>query len=184
MAEMTGSARGRSGAGSRHGAMNSEDEVLDALKRIMRAVDMHSRRLLVQHGLSTPQLICLRELARGGPVPSGRLAEQVNLSPATLSGILDRLEARGFIRRVRQLDDKRRVMVELSAEGSALLAHAPSPMQDDFLRRFRALSATQQADIARVLHKLGRMMTPEPTEPARDSRRPVNGRKLRDESVS
>jgi DNA-binding MarR family transcriptional regulator len=140
---------------------NYEDEVLGALKRIIRAVDLHSRRLLVRHGLSTPQLICLRELAKGGPVLTGRLADQVNLSPATLSGILDRLEVRGFVHRIRQRDDKRRVMVELSPEGADLLAHAPSPMQDGFLHAFRALPESQQADISRVLNKMVRMMAAE-----------------------
>jgi DNA-binding MarR family transcriptional regulator len=152
--------------GRNRGARDYEDEVLDALKRIIRAVDQHSRRLLVRHGLSTPQLICLRELAKGGPVLTGKLAEQVNLSPATLSGILDRLEVRGFVRRIRQLDDKRRVMVELSAEGQALLEHAPSPMQDEFLREFRALPEAQQADISRVLNKMVRMMASEVTTDA------------------
>jgi DNA-binding MarR family transcriptional regulator len=151
--------------GNGPGQRDFEDEVLSALKRIIRAVDLHSRHLLARHGLSSPQLICLRELARGGSMLAGQLANRVNLSPATLSGIVDRLEARGLIRRVRQQDDKRRVMVELSEEGRALLMHAPSPLQRGFLQEFRALSANQQAEIARVLRKLGRMMEHRALEP-------------------
>lgn len=142
-------------------ARDYEDEVLTSLKRIIRAVDLYSRHLLSRHGLSSPQLMCLRQLAREGPMLSGHLAAEVNMSPATLSGILDRLEARGLIRRVRQQDDKRRVSVELSTEGRRLLSRAPSPLQDGFLHEFRSLSRAQQAEIARVLNKLVRMMAVE-----------------------
>jgi DNA-binding MarR family transcriptional regulator len=151
------------------GRRDFEDEVLSSLKRIIRAVDLHSRHLLVRHGLSSPQLICLRELARGGPMLSGQLASRVNLSPATLSGIVDRLEARGLIRRVRQQDDKRRVMVELSEAGRTLLMHAPSPLQHGFLQEFRAMSKKQQAEIAHVLKELGRMMENRALEPGTES---------------
>lgn len=155
--------------GPASGRRDVEDEVLSLLKRIIRAVDLHSRHLLARHGLSSPQLICLRELAKGGPMLSGQLAGRVSLSPATLSGIVDRLEARGLIRRIRQQDDKRRVMLELSEEGRALLMHAPSPLQDGFLKEFRSLSANQQAEIARVLNKLGRMMESRELQPGREN---------------
>jgi DNA-binding MarR family transcriptional regulator len=143
-----------------------EDDVLRSLRRIIRAVDLYSRRLLSQCGLSSPQLICLRQLAAHGPMPSGRLASQVNLSPATLSGIVDRLELRGLIKRTRQAEDKRRVVVELTPEGAELTGGAPSPLQDSFLQEFRALPAAQQEEISRVLRKLVSMMAAEDLDAA------------------
>lgn len=143
-----------------------EDEVLRSLRRIIRAVDLYSRRLLARYGLSSPQLICLRQLAKEGSMPAGRLAEAMNLSPATVSGILDRLEARGLVRRTRQEADKRRVVVELSTAGAALVASAPSPLQEGFVHEFRALPPEEQADISRVLRKLVTMMAAEQIDAA------------------
>jgi DNA-binding MarR family transcriptional regulator len=154
------------GAPQPHLASDHEDDVLRSLRRIIRAVDLYSRRLLAEHGLSSPQLICLRQLAAQGPLTSGQLAAQVNLSPATLSGILDRLEARGLIKRARQAQDKRRVVVEISPEGAALAAKAPSSLQDNFLRELRALAPAEQAEISRVLRKLVSMMAAEQLDAA------------------
>jgi DNA-binding MarR family transcriptional regulator len=135
-----------------------EEEVLMDLRRIIRAVDLYSRRLVAQTGLSGPQLVCLRRLADAGAVQTGHLATAVNLSPATVCGILDRLESRGLVIRERQQSDKRRVLVRLSPEGRRTIANAPPALHESFLFKLRALSATQQANIHRTLKKLVSMM--------------------------
>src|SRR5690606_25731171 len=127
-----------------------EEEILRSLRRIIRAVDLYSRRLMAAHGLSGPQLLCLTQLAKG-EMRSGALALALSLSPATVTGILDRLEARGLIERRRPIDDKRSVVVSLTAAGKALLAEAPPPLQQGFLSKLRALPASEQAAIAETL---------------------------------
>lgn len=135
-----------------------EDEILRSLRRIIRAVDLYSHKLMSRHGLSGPQLLCLRQLSRSGPVSSGALAEAMSLSPATVSGILDRLEARELLQRERQVEDKRKVVVGLTEEGRALAAQAPPPLQDSFVLKLRALPDEEQAEICRNLKKLVAMM--------------------------
>ena len=136
-----------------------QDEILRSLRRIIRAVDLYSRRLVTQHGLSGPQLLCLRRLAASGPLPAGQLASEMSLSPATVCGILDRLEARGLAVRERQTDDKRRVLVRLTPKGRRAARKAPPPLEHGFLEQLEALPTTKQAEINRVLKRLVTMMS-------------------------
>ena len=96
---------------------DSGEEILRALRRILRAVDRHGRRLAQRHRLTGPQLICLREIQRSGPLNPGQLARSVSLSPATVTGILDRLEGRALVTRRRRHRDKRQVLVQLTEAG-------------------------------------------------------------------
>ncbi|MCC5794300.1 MAG: MarR family transcriptional regulator [Chromatiales bacterium] len=136
-----------------------EDSVLRALRRIMQAVDLYSRQLVGDHGITGPQLICLRQLQEAGPQSAGELAAAVSLRPGTLSGILDRLEAQRLITRERHQEDRRRLLLEVTPSGRELLAGAPPSLQEDFLLRFRALSRAEQEQIAGVLEQLVGMMS-------------------------
>lgn len=135
-----------------------EDSVLRSLRRIIQAVDLYSRQLVTDHGITGPQLVCLRQLALGGDTSAGDLAAAISLRPATLSGILDRLEAQGLITRERHRDDRRRLLVRLTPGGQALIARAPPSLQESFLLRFRALPAAEQEQIDRLLKQLVTMM--------------------------
>lgn len=147
-------------------APDYEDEILRSLRRIIRAVDLYSRKLMSQHGLSGPQLLCLNQLHLKGERLSGALAKDMSLSPATVTGILDRLETRGLVVRERQLDDKRTVVVRLTDTGRGLVEQAPPPLQDTFLLKLRALPEKQQAQICRTLRKLVTMMAAEAIDAA------------------
>ena len=137
----------------------AEEEILRSLRRIIRAVDLYSRKLMTQTGLSGPQVICLRQLAQGGPMQTSHLAEAVNLSPATVCGILNRLEERGLVIRERQTDDRRRVHVSLSDAGHDTVDNAPPALHDSFLFRLRALPPERQRAIHRTLTGIVEMMS-------------------------
>lgn len=136
-----------------------EEEVLISLRRIIRAVDLYSRQLVSETGLSGPQLICLRQLSNHGPMQTNHLARAVNLSAATVCGILNRLEQRGLVIRERQQNDRRRVFVSLSPVARDAIEQAPPALHDAFLFKFRALSARQQENINKTLDKIVTMMS-------------------------
>lgn len=140
------------------GVSDIEEDVLRSLRRIIRAVDLYSRRLVTQTGLSGPQLICLRQLARQGPLQTSHLAEAVNLSSATVCGILNRLEQRGLVIRERQQEDRRRVLVSLSEAGQDTVDNAPPPLNDSFLFKLRAMPERQQKNIHETLGRIVSMM--------------------------
>jgi DNA-binding MarR family transcriptional regulator len=137
---------------------DSEEQILKSLRRIIRAVDLYSHKLMTQTGLSSPQLICLRQLATNGPMQTSHLADAVNLSAATVCGILNRLEQRGLVIRERQSDDRRRVLVRLSEAGQDTVENAPPALHDSFLFKLRALPAQKQQSIHSTLTKIVTMM--------------------------
>jgi len=128
------------------------------LRRIMRAMDVYSRQLSGSHGLTGPQMLCLREIATRGALTTGALAKAIALSPATLTGILDRLEVRGLVSRERRPEDKRRVLVSLTPLGRQMSQELPSPLQERFGSRLTDLPADEQAAIRLALGSVARMM--------------------------
>ena len=138
-----------------------EDSVLRSIRRITRSIDIYSRQLRAACDLTGPQLICMRQLAVEGSMTLSDLAAVISLSLATVSGIVDRLEARGLVRRERQQADKRRVLVILTRAGEKALRRAPPPLQEQFTRRFRALPARRQAALNKALREIVTMMEAE-----------------------
>jgi DNA-binding MarR family transcriptional regulator len=143
-----------------------EDDVLRALRRITRAIDLHSRHLALTYGLTGPQLVSLRVIAERGPLSPSQLAREVSLSQATITGIVDRLAARQLVTRERNERDRRVVTVAVTAAGSALIAAAPSPLQERFVERLHALSEEEQAIMRLTLNKIVRMMDGEDIDAA------------------
>jgi DNA-binding MarR family transcriptional regulator len=135
-----------------------DDSVISALRRIVRAIDLHSRQLVECFSVTGPQLIALQEMARLGQVPVGVLARNVHVSHPTMTGILDRLEKRGLVQRTRDTQDRRRMTVMPTAEGLKLLDDAPSPLQDRFRSEFCKLREWEQTQMLATLQHIAAMM--------------------------
>jgi DNA-binding MarR family transcriptional regulator len=128
------------------------------MRQITRAIELHSRRLVDEIGLTGPQLAVLREAVRLGPVPIGELARAVYVSQPTVTGILDRLERRGLVERCRAQQDRRAVHVSATAAGQELLDQAPSLLQDRFRRELRKLEQWEQTQMLALLQRIAGMM--------------------------
>ena len=138
--------------------MSIDENILRSIRRIIRATDLHSRRLASEHRLTTPQLLCLRLLTQEGPLTPGTVAKEMYLSQATITGILDRLERRGLVERRRDQADRRKVSIHLTQEGTIAVKQAPLPLHERFASRLEALSAADRDEIERVLAKVVDLM--------------------------
>jgi DNA-binding MarR family transcriptional regulator len=136
----------------------TEDQILASLRRIARCIDLHSRRLTEEIGLTGPQLAVLREANRSRPLCIGELARASHLSQPTVTGILDRLEKRGLVERVRAQHDRRTVNVNATPAGQELLDRAPSLLQDRFRRKLRKLEDWEQTQMLALLQRIASMM--------------------------
>lgn len=135
-----------------------EESILRSLRRIIRALDIQSKQLAQHHQLTGPQLVCLRELSRLGRCTPSELARVVSVSQGTMTGILDRLEARGLVERERDPSDRRRHLLSITEAGAASIKSAPSSLHERFSRRLRSLEEGEQAMIAWVLGRVVDMM--------------------------
>ncbi|MDO8827510.1 MULTISPECIES: MarR family winged helix-turn-helix transcriptional regulator [unclassified Methylophaga] len=138
--------------------LNHIEEVLIALRRVIRATDLHSKYLAKTTGLTAPQILLLQTLRDKGQVTIGELAQEMSLSQATVTTILDRLEKRGLVYRQRSQSDKRKVHAYLTEAATETLKSAPIPLQDRFTREFSKLDEWEQAMIMSALKRVAQMM--------------------------
>lgn len=143
---------------SEDSALSRSDEVLVSLRRIIRATDLHSRYLAKTTGLTTPQMLLLRCIRDKGELTIGELANQVSLSQATVTTILDRLERRKLVYRRRSERDKRKVHAFLTDEGRDVLKTSPVPLQERFAQQFSSLQDWEQTMILSALQRVSTLM--------------------------
>ncbi|XOV77639.1 MAG: MarR family winged helix-turn-helix transcriptional regulator [Aestuariibacter sp.] len=138
--------------------MQRDEELLVALRRVIRAIDLRSKQLSKEVGLTGPQLLVLQNIGKTPGIMVRQIAENINLSPATVTSILDRLEARELAQRVRSTEDKRRVGVFLTEDGEKALTSAPLPLQEHFINRFSKLQEWEQSQMVATMQRIASMM--------------------------
>ncbi len=137
------------------------DEVLIAIRQIIQAIDLHSRGLVRQFGLTVPQLVILQTVAREEKLTVGAIAKKVSLSQATVTGILERLYKRGLVLRQRSEVDRRRVVVESTEKSRELLEKAPPLLQQVFVEEFGKLEEWERMMILSSLKRIVNLMNVE-----------------------
>ncbi|MFQ5513496.1 MAG: MarR family winged helix-turn-helix transcriptional regulator [Myxococcota bacterium] len=138
-----------------------EDLIVASIRRILRAVDLHSRQLMDEHGITAPQLATLAEAGRLGDATIGAIARAVHLSQPTVSGVIDRLEVRGLVCRERSAQDRRSVVVKMTEKGEKLLAESPSLLQDRFRDELARLEGWERHWLLSALQRIAAMMDAE-----------------------
>lgn len=138
--------------------MERYEELLISIRKVIRAIDLHSKQLNKSSGLTGPQLLIMQEIARVKGVTASQVAKRINLSAATVTNILDRLERRELIKRIRSAEDKRRVGLFLSDSGRTLLIDAPQPLQEHFIQNFCSLQDWEQSLLLSSMERIASMM--------------------------
>jgi DNA-binding MarR family transcriptional regulator len=104
-------------------------EIIDHIRRVFQVVHEQSKKAKRKTGITGPQLWAIKLIKELSPVRVSDLARRMYIHPATVVGILDRLESSGFVVRKRSQDDKRVVRVELTVKGKKLVDDAPQVAQ-------------------------------------------------------
>lgn len=128
--------------------------ILKSLRRIIRAVDLNSKKLHSQTNLTAAQLLALITIANNEKITLAKVAEQVHLSASTLVGIIDRLESKELVLRERSTEDRRQVYIYVTDKGKKLASKSPEPLQETLLKELELLSGPQQKAIIRSLEQL------------------------------
>lgn len=90
--------------------------VSDGLRRTSAYSVLFNQAVAERVGLNATDLRCLGLIGRLGPLTPGRLAELTSLTTGAITGIVDRLEQRGFVERRPDPDDRRRVIVSATQD--------------------------------------------------------------------
>ncbi len=142
------------------------EEALVAIRRIMRAAEFSSRSLSRQAGLTASQMVVLQIIHTAGVCGAGDIAQKARITQATVTALLDRLQKKALVLREQSPTDRRRVLVQLTPEGKALLSKMPDPLQTRFSDRFDELKDWQQASINAALEHVAELLDAEGLEAA------------------
>ena len=133
------------------------------IRRIVRAIHLHSQQLSRSIGLTVPQLMLLQAIEDCPPeaATATRLRQSMGVNAATMSGLVHRLVRRDFLERERTEADRRVVLLRLTATGARALERAPSPLQAQVVASLSALPAEERAQVLGSLEYIVRLMEAE-----------------------
>lgn len=146
--------------------MSQQNDLLIAIRKITRAIDLSSKQLVKSAGLTAPQLLVLQTLSSGAASKPSEIAKQVYLSQATVTSIVDRLTKAGLTRREKSKSDKRVINVLMTEEGQRVLNLAPPLLQDNFTKQFKALKPWERTSLLSSLQRLAEMLDAEDLDAA------------------
>src|SRR5262245_14590479 len=154
--------------------------VLDAIRRIVRALRESSHEARREVGLSAAQLFVLQRLAGAPRLSLNELAERTLTHQSTVSVVVSRLVREGLVDRARGSDDGRRVELTLTAAGRAVLGRAPAAAQDRLITALASVGPTARRRLAADLGRLIEAMAlPAHPPPMFFERAPKGARKRR-----
>ncbi len=129
-------------------------EIIDNLRRVFQVVNEQSKKAVKETGLTGPQLWAIKTIAQEAPIMVSEIARRMYLHPATVVGILNRLEKHDLVIRMRSTEDRRVVRVELTDQGHALVEKAPAVAQGLLVSGLEKLSNNKLQDIAQALDQM------------------------------
>ena len=134
-------------------------EIVNDIRRVFQVIKEYSQRSHRETRLTGPQLWAIKLIGEQSSVRVSDLAAKMYIQPATVVGILNRLELKGYIHRIRTNEDRRVVKIELTDAGNEILGKAPRIAQDLLvtglevqpLEKLKAISES----LAELVHILG-----------------------------
>ncbi len=117
------------------------NEIVGAIRRLVRAVYLDTAKMSKQFGLTGPQSAVLRILVKKGPISSAELSRKLYVTPANITGIIDRLEKKGLVERTRKDGDRRIALITLTESGTNLSKDLPDPIENKLIAELADLES-------------------------------------------
>ncbi len=141
-------------------------DILIKIRKIVRSIDIESKKIQKEHGVSIPQVLCLNFLRNSSnyQATQGEIRKFLNLNPSTVSGIINRLEKKGYLARLPKSGDKRVVNIALTSSGDRLLGTIPSLLHIQLSEKLKRLSDEEFNKVEAGLDALVRILEIEKIE--------------------
>lgn len=134
--------------------LRAEDSIGLLTKRAMHSIVLQVDRRLAPHDLTHAQWVPLYKLAKGDCSTMAELARDVALDPGAMTRALDRLEAKGLLKRVRSKDDRRVVKLELTEEGEQVSQLVPAVLAEVFNAHLAGFTKAEWTTLVSLLQRL------------------------------
>ena len=130
------------------------ERMLFSIRRIIRAVEINSRKLSSEFNVTGPQLVCLTTVVNEGPITATTISKKISLSASTIIGIIDRLEEKRLLERKRDSADRRNVYITATDTGRKLVEEMPQPLRYPLKTALERLSVEEQSHVADLLDRM------------------------------
>ena len=134
-------------------------EVTDVIIATYRIILRESEKLLSEESLTRPQYQALRCVAERGPTPMKGISDRLLVTPANITGIIDRLESKGLLRRKPYHGDRRATIIELTPKGVAVQKRVSSKYKEFMQDSLKALTRDEKETLRDILAKLQKGMS-------------------------
>lgn len=140
-----------------HGT-KTEVRSLSTYVKLMRAAEALSTRVtrhLAESGLTISQFGVLEALHHLGPLCQRDIGKKILKSSGNITVVIDNLEKRGLVVRVRSTEDRRFLTIQLTCDGEKLISGIFPSHTEAIVREMGVLSEEEQIELGRICKKLG-----------------------------
>ena len=139
--------------------MSNENEVLineivEGIRKLRRAVYRDYIKASRQFGLTETQSDVLRTLLVFGAMSSAELSRNLYVTPANITGVIDRLEKKGLVERMRQQADRRVALITLTEPGNKLSKQLPDPIENKLISGLASLGQEQVQALGEAMNRI------------------------------
>jgi len=131
------------------------------IRQLSRFLDKYSKYLDNHYNITLPQLLCLHEISENEEINLSKLTKQLNLNNSAVTGIIDRLESKGFVKRIKKGTDRRTIYIELTEAGQEYVLLLFKILEGDCFFDSDKLTISQIKDINSSLDKIIKSFVPE-----------------------
>ncbi|AWZ19717.1 Transcriptional regulator, MarR family protein [Roseovarius sp. EC-HK134] len=146
--------------------MDRTDQSLIALRRILRATEIYGRKLASAAGLTAVQFRVLQIVAERGNCTATHIAQQMRVSQATITALVDKLVKHGVVTREKSQTDRRQTNIVITDAGHETIRRAPDALQQRYVRKFEALADWEQAQLVASLERVATLLDAEDIDAA------------------
>jgi DNA-binding MarR family transcriptional regulator len=133
-------------------------QIIYSIRRLIQASELYTKELNKKYHISAAQLNCILTLYEYGPLPPSKIANHMMVKSSTLTGVVDRLEKKGFAERMRNSPDRRVITIQLTQAGKKLAQNAPPPIQQKIIDGLKQTENPKKEQIVRSLNMLTDML--------------------------
>ena len=129
-------------------------EIVESIRRLVRAEYLDSQKMSKQYGLTGPQSLVLRLLIKYGALSYADLSRQMYVTPSNITGIIDRLEIKGLVERIRKQGDRRVALITLTQSGQELGKTIPDPIEKKIVNQLADLEVEHLQILAVAMNEI------------------------------
>jgi DNA-binding MarR family transcriptional regulator len=133
-------------------------QIANLIHKYIRLRALYTKELAKNYNLSVMQLLCLECLYENDRLSMSDIAENIMVNVSTVTGIVDRLEKKGFLERCRESGDRRVITIALTEKGRNLAENSPPLVHHKIIDAVKRLSETERAEISKALNTLSRLI--------------------------